>query len=123
MRDCRLIMRTTWRASARCPARPRPVGRGPVGTHRMSSNDAYRSLVIVNPTSAAGATSRRWGSIAKLLQSSLGDFEHVITRAPGEATTLSRAVLRDGFEMVVSVGGEGPLNGVVGGFLVGSAPP
>ena len=88
----------------------------------MSSNDAYRSLVIVNPTSAAGATSRRWDSIAKLLQSSLGDFEHVITRAPGEATTLSRAALRDGFEMVVSVGGDGTLNEVVGGFFDGSAP-
>src|SRR5258708_34533180 len=122
MRDCRLIMRSTRSACARWPARPRPVGRGPVGTHRMSSNDAYRSLVIVNPTSAAGATSRRWDSIAKLLRSSLGDFEHVITRAPGEATTLSRAALRDGFEMVVSVGGDGTLNEVVGGFFDGSAP-
>jgi diacylglycerol kinase family enzyme len=58
----------------------------------MSSNDAYRRLVIVNPTSAAGAMSRRWDSIAKLLQSSLGNFEYVLTRAPGEATTLSRAI-------------------------------
>jgi len=88
----------------------------------MSSNDAYRSLVIVNPMSAAGAAGRRWDSIAKLLRSSLGDFEHVITRVPGEATTLSRAALREGFEMVVSVGGDGTLNEVVGGFFDGSAP-
>ena len=88
----------------------------------MSSNDAYRSLVIVNPTSAAGATSRRWDSIAKLLRSSLGSFEYAFTRAPGEATTLSRAALREGFEMVVSVGGDGTLNEVVGGFFDGSAP-
>jgi len=88
----------------------------------MSSSDAYRSFVIVNPTSAAGATSRRWDSIAKLLRSSLGDFEHAITRAPGEATALSRAALREGFEMIVSVGGDGTLNEVVGGFFEGSAP-
>jgi diacylglycerol kinase (ATP) len=88
----------------------------------MSSSDAYRSFVIVNPTSAAGATSRRWDSIAKLLRSSLGNFESVFTRAPGEATTLARAALRDGFEMVVAVGGDGTLNEVVGGFFEGAAP-
>ena len=86
----------------------------------MSSN-AFRSFVIVNPASAAGATGRRWGRIAKLLRSSLGDFEHVATQKPGEATMLSRAALREGFEMVVSVGGDGTLNEVVGGFFNGSA--
>jgi YegS/Rv2252/BmrU family lipid kinase len=84
--------------------------------------DAFRSLVIVNPASAAGATGRRWDRIANLLRSSLGDFEHVVTRAPGEATTLSRAALRAGFEMVVAVGGDGTLNEVVGGFFDGVSP-
>jgi diacylglycerol kinase (ATP) len=88
----------------------------------MSSNEAFRSFVIVNPASAAGATGRRWDRIAKLLRSSLGEFEHVFTRAPSEATTLSRAALRDGFEMVVSVGGDGTLNEVGGGFFDGSVP-
>jgi diacylglycerol kinase (ATP) len=86
----------------------------------MSSN-AFRSFVIVNPASAAGVTGRRWDRIAKLLRSSLGDFEHVATQKPGEATMLSRAALREGFEMVVSVGGDGTLNEVVGGFFEGSA--
>jgi YegS/Rv2252/BmrU family lipid kinase len=88
----------------------------------MPPNDAFRSLVIVNPASAAGATGRRWDRIAKLLRSSLGEFEHVATQKPGEATTLSRAALRGGFEMVVSVGGDGTLNEVVGGFFDGSSP-
>jgi YegS/Rv2252/BmrU family lipid kinase len=86
----------------------------------MSSN-AFRSFVIVNPASAAGATGRRWERIAKRLRSSLGDFEHVATQKPGEATLLSRAALREGFEMVVSVGGDGTLNEVVSGFFEGSA--
>ena len=86
----------------------------------MSSN-AFRSFVIVNPASAAGATGRRWERIAKRLRSSLGDFEHVATQKPGEATLLSRAALREGFEMVVSVGGDGTLNEVVSGFVEGSA--
>ena len=85
-------------------------------------NDAYRSFVIVNPASAAGATGRRWDRIAKLLRSSLGNFEHAATQKPGEAAALSRSALREGFEMVVSVGGDGTLNEVVGGFFEGSAP-
>ena len=82
--------------------------------------DAFRSLVIVNPASAAGTTGRRWDRIAKLLHSSLGNFEHAATQKPGEATALSRTALREGFEMVVSVGGDGTLNEVVGGFFEGS---
>jgi YegS/Rv2252/BmrU family lipid kinase len=88
----------------------------------MSSNDAFRSFVIVNPASAAGATGRRWDRIAKLLRAALGDFEHVATQKPGEATALSRSALREGFEMVVCVGGDGTLNEVAGGFFEGSAP-
>ncbi len=78
--------------------------------------------MIVNPAAAAGAAGRRWDRIAKLLRSSLGDFEHVVTQAPGDATTLSLAALHDGIEMVVAVGGDGTLNEVVGGFFDGAVP-
>lgn len=88
----------------------------------MSSTDAFRSFVIVNPASAAGATGRRWDRIAKRLRSSLGGFEHAATQRPGEASTLARAALQNGFEMVVCVGGDGTLNEVAGGFFEGSEP-
>jgi YegS/Rv2252/BmrU family lipid kinase len=83
----------------------------------MPSNDAFRSFVIVNPAAAAGLAGRRWERIAALLQSSLGNFEHAMTRAPGDATALTRAALLNGYEMVVCVGGDGTLNEVVGGFF------
>jgi YegS/Rv2252/BmrU family lipid kinase len=85
------------------------------------ASDAFRSFVIVNPASAAGDTGRRWDRIAKLLRLSLGDFQHAITRKKGDATALARAALRDGFEMVVSVGGDGTLNEVADGFFDGAA--
>jgi len=83
----------------------------------MPANDAFRSFVIVNPSAAAGRAGRRWDQIAALLKSSLGSFEHAMTRACGDATLLTRAALRNGFEMVVSVGGDGTLNEVVNGFF------
>jgi YegS/Rv2252/BmrU family lipid kinase len=83
--------------------------------------NSFRSFVIVNPSSAAGATGRRWDRIAKLLRQSLGNFEHAMTRAPHDATALARAALCDGCEMVVAVGGDGTLNEVAYGFFDGAA--
>jgi diacylglycerol kinase (ATP) len=88
----------------------------------MSANDAFRSFVIVNPASAAGATGRRWNRIAKLLRASLGNFQHASTQHPGEASALARSALQQGFEMVVCVGGDGTLNEVAAGFFDGDAP-
>ena len=76
----------------------------------MPSNDAFRSFVIVNPAAAAGGAGRRWNRMAALLTSTLGNFDHAMTRGQGDATTLTRAALRQGFEMIVCVGGDGTLN-------------
>jgi hypothetical protein len=62
----------------------------------MLSNEAFRSFVILNPASTAGATGRRWDRIAKLLRTSLGDFEHAATQKPGEASALARAGRAEG---------------------------
>jgi YegS/Rv2252/BmrU family lipid kinase len=83
--------------------------------------DSFRSFVIVNRSSAAGKTGRRWDRIAKRLRESLGHFEHAATRAPNEATALSQAALRAGYEMIVAVGGDGTLNEVAAGFFNGAS--
>jgi YegS/Rv2252/BmrU family lipid kinase len=88
----------------------------------MSQDRSPRTLVVVNPASAAGATRRRWDRIARALQRTLGPFEHAFTDAPRHATTLTRGALEAGFEMVVAVGGDGTLNEVAGGFFRGRRP-
>jgi YegS/Rv2252/BmrU family lipid kinase len=88
----------------------------------VSATDGYRSYVIVNPTSAAGATGRHWQRIAHLLRQSLGDFEHALTTSANEATTLTQAALGAGFEMIVAVGGDGTVNEIVQGFFQDRIP-
>lgn len=83
----------------------------------MTNRDTLRAMVVVNPASAAGATGRRWDRTARHLSAALGPFQHVFTQEPGHATLLTRRALRDGFEMVVAVGGDGTLNEVVNGFF------
>ena len=74
-------------------------------------------FVVVNPNSANRRTGREWPQISRALQEAIGDFEALQTRAPGEATRITREALKSGFQMIVSVGGDGTHNEVVNGFF------
>lgn len=80
------------------------------------------TFVVVNPASAAGATGRRWDSIARALRRELGPFEHAITEGPRHATALTRRALEDGFRRIVAVGGDGTLSEIANGFFAGRRP-
>lgn len=77
-----------------------------------------RTVVIVNPRSQNGALGRRWPHVAETLRRHF-PFEEARTSAPGDATRLTAAALRDGAECVVAVGGDGTINEVVNGFFDG----
>lgn len=83
---------------------------------------SYRTYVVVNPRSAGGDTSRRWQTIASRLDDCLDEWTHAFTEGPIHATELTRAALRDGWEMVVACGGDGTINEVVNGFFDGTQP-
>lgn len=82
-----------------------------------------RTLVVLNPASAGGKTGLRWTRIRHALREEGIDHELHRTTAPGEATAAVRGALRDGFERVISVGGDGTLNEVVNGFFGESGEP
>lgn len=72
--------------------------------------------VIVNPVAGAGRTARLWPRIMGLFKGHGLRFEHDITEAPGHAIELARAAAQKGYEMVVSIGGDGTINEVVNGL-------
>lgn len=83
-------------------------------------------FVIVNPAAAAGGARRAWPRLAPRLRAAAGAFEHALTQAPGHAVELARAAARDGFSLVIALGGDGTLGEVVTGLVsTGSlgAPP
>ena len=88
----------------------------------MAIGTALRTMVIVNPTSGAGANGRRWRRTARALRQALGSFEHAFTERPLHASELARRALHSGYEMIVAVGGDGTLNEVVGGFFEAGRP-
>jgi YegS/Rv2252/BmrU family lipid kinase len=72
--------------------------------------------VIVNPAAGAGKTAKKWPQIMTLLKSLELDFEHDITEAPGHAVELAKSAVDKGYEIVVSVGGDGTIHEIVNGL-------
>lgn len=85
------------------------------------ATENFRTKFIVNPASANGSTGRLWEKLAGVIERDLPEFEVAFTEAANHASELTREALRDGFEMVVSVGGDGTINEVVNGFFESGA--
>ncbi|MBA2662675.1 MAG: diacylglycerol kinase family lipid kinase [Bradymonadaceae bacterium] len=81
----------------------------------MSVN--LRTFVIANPRAGAGTVKEEWTLIERLLRTKIPELDYAFTEGPAHATLLAREALRAGWEMVVSVGGDGTLNEVVNGFF------
>lgn len=83
---------------------------------------APRTTVIVNPKSQGGRLGKRWTEVAETLGRAF-PFDVALTAGPGDATSLTRAALRDGVERVVAIGGDGTVNEVVNGFFDDAGAP
>jgi diacylglycerol kinase (ATP) len=73
--------------------------------------------VIVNPFSARGQTGKRWEAIKAAIRFHFREFKYVFTQKPRQATEIARELLRDGFDLLIGVGGDGTLNEISSGFF------
>ena len=73
-------------------------------------------MFIVNPAAGNGKTGKFWPKIENHLLSAGLDFQVLYTKGPGEATLLTKNALREGYDCIAAVGGDGTINEVVNGF-------
>ncbi len=78
-----------------------------------------KTYLVVNPKSANGDTGKRWAEIQARLARSLGEVAFGFTEGPMHAAELARRALKDGYDTVVAVGGDGTINETVNGFFEG----
>jgi diacylglycerol kinase (ATP) len=78
--------------------------------------------IVVNPAAGRGAAARRWPAVAAELERRGVSFAPRFTTGPRDATGIARAARAEGFDAVVSAGGDGTLTEVVNG-LVGTGLP
>ncbi|MFW5966400.1 MAG: diacylglycerol/lipid kinase family protein [Persicimonas sp.] len=76
----------------------------------------YRTFVIANPKAGAGAVREEWDLLERLLRARLPELDFAFTEGPGHASLLAREALKNDWEMIVAVGGDGTINEVINGF-------
>lgn len=73
--------------------------------------------VVVNPASANGTTGRRWPEVAAALEDAGTRYDYTFTESPYHATAITANYLKDGYDLIISVGGDGTANEIVNGFF------
>lgn len=74
-------------------------------------------MVIVNPTAGSGRAGRLEAELRRELSRADIDHEIVLTQGPRHAEELARRAVREKFDSLGVVGGDGTLNEVVHGYL------
>lgn len=74
-------------------------------------------FVLINPVSANSTTGKIWPEIEQAMKERGLKFTAYITQTAGDAIEVVRTALKNGYETVVSVGGDGTINEVVNGFF------
>jgi YegS/Rv2252/BmrU family lipid kinase len=89
----------------------------------LTTQNRERAIVIVNPKAKNARAGKEWPSLERVVREEYhGEFHVEFTDAPLHATDLTRQALKEGYEMIVAVGGDGIINEVVNGFFEGAAP-
>ena len=74
-------------------------------------------MFVVNPRSAGGRTMKRWKNTEIMLKSErVGGYHVAYTSKVAEATQITREAIKEGYQHIIAVGGDGTINEVLNGF-------
>jgi diacylglycerol kinase (ATP) len=118
------ILITIWELSCPINLQNDPRDRAISSTEDPMSN---RVKIILNPASGSGTGLHSKPQIEELLTRKGVDYDLVLTEGSWHAVDLTVEAARDGFDVVVSAGGDGTANEVINGLMTvrdegGSAP-
>jgi len=74
-------------------------------------------LLIFNPTSKQGRSKKKWEKILDIFEREEVTFDYRITRKPDDAAYFSSRAADEGWDVVVSVGGDGTISEVISGLF------
>ncbi len=77
---------------------------------------------VVNPRAGGGKAAKRWPHLSQVLEQRLGPLTTRFTEHRGDGIVLARELLRQGFDLIIAVGGDGTINEVANGFFEQDEP-
>ncbi len=84
----------------------------------IKKNSSFpKTRVIINPESSKGETRKKWSQIKEALKSFIKEFRFEFTEKPLQATEITRNSIKEGYEFIVGVGGDGTANEIANGFF------
>ncbi|HYZ58547.1 MAG TPA: acylglycerol kinase family protein, partial [Nitrososphaeraceae archaeon] len=87
--------------------------------HERKKKKHGTTALVVNPTSAGGSTGKVWDTQFTEIRKVFGqDPEIVFTEKSGDGTSLTRDLLKRGYQRIVAIGGDGTINEVANGFFM-----
>lgn len=75
-----------------------------------------RAKIIVNPKAGRGKAERAIPIIRRVFESGASEFDIFVTTGPGDATNAAKLAAEQGYDAVISAGGDGTANEVVNGI-------
>jgi diacylglycerol kinase family enzyme len=81
-----------------------------------------KTKVVINPYSANRSTAKQWADKSALLKGKIGSFDAELTTKALEATAITKKALKDGYQRIIAVGGDGTVNEVINGFFENDMP-
>ena len=73
--------------------------------------------IIANPVAGKGKAIALIEQVENMLKAHKAKFDVVLTEAPGDAKDLARAAAEEGWQVVVSLGGDGTTSEIIGGLV------
>jgi YegS/Rv2252/BmrU family lipid kinase len=86
-------------------------------TYSSSEHSSELPLVIVNPTSAGGATGDVWAKTASDFSRHFGAFSVEFTKGRGDGKRIAFEAATKGRRFIIACGGDGTINEVANGIL------
>jgi len=83
----------------------------------MNTISSDKWWIVVNPAAGSGKAEREWSGIARALVEEDLSFSVSFTQKTGEATTLVRKAIEEGYRKIIAVGGDGTNHEAVNGIL------
>lgn len=84
----------------------------------MTFQRSERAFIVVNPKAQNGRAGKEWPELEQIIKDMYhGEFHVEFTSAPLHAIMLAKQALKEHYDLVVALGGDGLLNEVVNGFF------